>query len=274
MFEVDEFKIYCGDSCQITDKIVVSQPTIREIKDFGEKKYFSAVQTLTSVGADLKWQLDDLGIDYTAIEDYDLFIKVLSQMLSSRKELYTKLTSDDVNDETLAERARYSDEELADLLVNPLQLVLNIDLADYKTYVNKETNMVVLYDIKEDIVIDSLVYSKIVDAVRLIHGFKRNNKKPANETTKRILIEEARDNYYYDSQKPYKSYFKSLVSSLAARRHCMPSEVLDLKVGMFLDSIKRDAKVLEADLLLQGAYSGFASLKDVSKSRLDWSGDL
>ena len=30
----------------------------------------------------------------------------------------------------------------------------------------------------------------------------------------------------------------------------------------------------DAQLLLQGAYSGFASLKGVDKERLDWAGDI
>jgi hypothetical protein len=43
---------------------------------------------------------------------------------------------------------------------------------------------------------------------------------------------------------------------------------------MFFDSIKRIKKIQDAELLLQGAYSGFASLKGVDKTRLDWAGDI
>ncbi len=46
---------------------------------------------LTSVGADLKWQLWDMGIDYTKIDDYDLFIKVISQLVSSKKKLLNNI---------------------------------------------------------------------------------------------------------------------------------------------------------------------------------------
>ena len=40
MFEVDELKIYRGSDIQITDKIVVKQPTLDQIVEFGERKYF------------------------------------------------------------------------------------------------------------------------------------------------------------------------------------------------------------------------------------------
>ena len=70
MFEVDELDIYRGGDIEITPKIIVTQPTLGQIADFGEKRYFNAVYTLTAVGADLKWQLWDLEqIDYTKIEE-------------------------------------------------------------------------------------------------------------------------------------------------------------------------------------------------------------
>ena len=61
----NELEMYYGDDVKITDKITVTQPTVMQIKNFGEKDYFNAVYNLTSVGADLKWQLWDMGIDYT-----------------------------------------------------------------------------------------------------------------------------------------------------------------------------------------------------------------
>lgn len=54
MFEIDELKIYKGSDIRITDKIVVTQPTIDQIIEFGEKRYFQTVHTLTGVGADFK----------------------------------------------------------------------------------------------------------------------------------------------------------------------------------------------------------------------------
>ena len=80
MYEYDELSIYRGRDIQITNTIKITQPTLGQIEEFGEQKYFSAIHTLTSVGADLKWQLWDLSIDYTKIEDFDLFIKLTSQL--------------------------------------------------------------------------------------------------------------------------------------------------------------------------------------------------
>ena len=69
----DDLKIYRGCDIPVTSKIIVKQPRLQQIVDFGEKEYFYAIYTLISVGADLKWQLWEKGIDYTEIEDYELF---------------------------------------------------------------------------------------------------------------------------------------------------------------------------------------------------------
>jgi hypothetical protein len=46
----------------------------------------------------------------------------------------------------------------------------------------------------------------IVDAVRKIHGFKRNNEIPANEITKMDLIDDARDEAMMSAKKEYVTF--------------------------------------------------------------------
>ena len=275
MFDVDDLKIYRGSDIRITDKIVVIQPTIDQIIEFGEKRYFSAVHTLTSVGADLKWQLwDYFGIDYTTIDDFELFKLAIYKTLSSKKKIYNELMGH--REEYEEQLKNISKEELADMLVNPISLILkDIDFADFEEYESDKSLETILYDKEHDITIDRLVYTRIVDAVRKFHGFKRNNQIPANEITKMDLIEDARDEAMMASQKPYKSVLKPLISALAVKTGQLGSEnIWNTKINMFFDAIKRVNKIQDAELLLQGAYSGFASLKGVDKSRLDWTGDL
>jgi len=275
LLNIDEFKIYDGDDIQITKDIIVTQPSLRDIKNFGEQRYFGAVHSLTSVGADLKWQLwDMLQIDYTKIEDYELFIKLISQLVSSKKHLYKALIE---NPEKYAdELASYSEEELEDMKINPLQLVLkDIDLADFIPCELKKNGQIVLYNTERDIVIDRMIYAQIVDVVRKIHGFKRNNQIPANERTKMDLIEDARDEAMAAANKPYRSILKPLVSALSVKTGQIGKDVvMEMNIARFFDNIKRVGKIQDAELLLNGAYSGFASLKGIDKSRLDWTGNI
>lgn len=275
MFDIDELKIYRGSDIPITDKIIVTQPTIDQIIEFGEKRYFGAVQCLTGVGADFKWQLwDYYKIDYTTIDDFELFKKIIWGSLSSKKHIYKELTE---NREKYAEQLKnISEEDLEDMLVNPLSLVLkDIDLADFEEYQSDKCPETILYDKERDITIDRFVYTRMVDAVRKIHGFKRNNQLPANEITKMFLIDDAREEAMLSAQKPYKSVLRPLISALAVKTGQLGSEsIWNTKVNMFFDSIKRINKIQDATLLLQGAYSGFASLKGVDKDRLDWAGEI
>lgn len=275
MFEYDELSIYRGKDIQITPKIIVTQPTLDQIEKFGEKRYFSAVHTLTAVGADLKWQLwDYLGIDYTTIDDYELFKKMICNSLSSKKRIYKELTE---NLDKYAEQLKtISEDELNDMLINPLSLILkDIDLADFEEYESDKCQETILYDKEHDITIDRFVYMKIVDAVRRIHGLKRNDQMPANDITKMFLIDDARDEAIAASKKEYKSILQPLISALICKTGQLGCDsIWNTKIYMFFDAIKRINKIQEATLLLQGAYSGFASLKGVDKDRLDWTGEI
>lgn len=274
MFECDELSIYRGRDIQITPKVIVMQPTLDQIERYGEKRYFSAVHTLTAVGADLKWQLMDyFGIDYTQIKDYDLFIKYIAGSVSSKKRIREELLSNP--DKYKDQLSKLTQEDLDEMLVNPMELVLkDIDIGDFMPC---QTNYgdIILYNKERDITIDRAIYAQIVDVVRKIHGWKRNNEMPANERTKMDLIEDARDDAVAASRRPYKSILKPLISALMCKTGiCGDERVWNMPIGMFFDNIKRLEKIQDATLLRQGAYSGFASLKGVDKTRLDWTGDI
>lgn len=275
MYDLDKLQLYRGRDIYITDKIIITQPSIGQIEEFGEKRYFTAVNNLTSVGADLKWQLWDFyNIDYTKIEDYELFIKLVYKLVSSKKYLYKELTENP--DKYEEQISQISDDDLREMLVNPLQLILkDLDLADFQVMENKNNGQIVLYNREKDIIIDRLIYSQIIDIVRKIHGLKRNNQIPANERTKMDLIDDSRDESIAASKRPYESVLLPLISSLAVKcGMCGDERIWDMKIGMLFYNIKRAFKIQDATLLLQGAYSGFASLKGIDKSRLDWTGDI
>ena len=277
-YKYDDLKIYRGSDIYITDKIKIKQPTIGQIEEFGEQRYFSAVLNLTSVGVDLIWHLTEMGIDFTKISDYDLFCKVIVPLVSSKKNILKLLEQNYLYDEECAKIYNsLSDEDKEEMLINPLELILdNIDLADFIQCTDTTTNEVVLYNREKDITIDRTVYMRVVDVVRKMHGFKRNNIVPANESTKQDMIEDARDEHLASKYNTFKSILLPYVSSLINHPSCSykHNDIWDLGINAFFDSIKRINKIQNATLLLQGAYSGFASLKGIDNERLNWSGDL
>jgi len=253
----DELQLYCGDDIVLKDKIIVTQPTLNQIKEFGENDYFNSVHTLCSVGADMKWQLwDNFGIDYTKIDDYELFLRFTFNAL----------------------RPYYNEDK--EHTVNPVELILkDIDFSKFQVYTVTDTQQLILYNSEEDITIDRLAYSQIVDCVRKIHGLKRNNELPANERTKMDMIEDARDEAMAQKIRSQgngiSSVLRPLISSLSVYTgQCGDNKIMNMKICMFLDNIKRAYHIQDSQMLLQGAYSGFANLKGVDTSRLDWSSPL
>ena len=152
IFEYDELKMYFNEPFYINDKISIYIPTIGDIVEFGEKEYYSIIHTLTCIPSDMKSRLDDAGIDYMEISDFELFM-LLSRGLS---------------------------QELTRLVLGDL------DLSKFEQYLNNTNNEVVLYDAENDIVIDRLIYAKMVDYIRKVHNIKPKIEKAANKTTKKI----------------------------------------------------------------------------------------
>lgn len=240
----DELLIYRGKDYNLAPGITIHQPTLNEICDYGERAYWSMIYTLTSTGADLKFQLDDMGIDYTTISDFKLFYSLLAPPYHSSK---TSIITGD------------------------------LELSDFELFQKNSSEEIVMYDSKRDILIDEQIYLKFAEILRNMHGLKRNAQIPANEATKQILIEDAREEYELGKDKPYVSQLKNLVSAMV---NCQGfkyshSQVWDMKINAFLDSVKRISKIKNAEMLLQSGYSGFGiNLKEIPNSQLNWLGEL
>ncbi|MDE7367507.1 MAG: hypothetical protein K2N24_09150 [Lachnospiraceae bacterium] len=240
----DELQIYRGKDFFVKEGIVIHQPTLDEICNYGERQYWSMVYTLTSVGADMKFQLFDMGIDYTTISDFQLFYGLLSRS--------------------------FSKEQTAILLGE-------LDFSRLQIFQKKDSEDIVMYDRETNIEIDEYTYLMIADVLRSMHGLKRNDQLPANEATKQILIEDAREDYLRNKNREYHSQLKNMVSAMI---NCNGfkynhNEVWNMKINAFIDSVRRISKMKNADLLLQSGYSGFGvNLKEISTKQLDWLGEL
>lgn len=248
MNSIDGLKIYRGKDYYINEYISIRQPTIDEICEYGEKDYYNMVYTLCSVGADLKWQLDDMGVDYSKVSDFELFYSILCRG-------YTK--------------------EQTNILFGNI-----IDFSTMEIMYNKNLEENVLIQFFEDgtyLQIDKYVYSSIVGVLRKMHRIKRNDEIAGNEATRQILIEDARDEYEENKNKPYKPYLLNLVSSMVNSEGFKRDDVtvFDMKIYAFMDSVARIGKIKNSELLLQSGYSGFGiDLKKINNEETNWLGEL
>ena len=77
---------------KVNEFIKVRIPTVGEVIDH-EDDYYSMVSMLTAMPIDMMVQLDDIGIDFTKINEYELFIL----MFSALKERDTSLIFGDLD---------------------------------------------------------------------------------------------------------------------------------------------------------------------------------
>ena len=83
-YQVDELRLYIGEDIKIANGITLKQPTIGDIANYNEAEYFSMAQTLCATPSSMKVALDDMGLDYMKVDDFQLFM-MLCQSLTPDK---------------------------------------------------------------------------------------------------------------------------------------------------------------------------------------------
>ena len=239
-FEIDELQLYFGDDYVINDYITISQPSIGQVVDYGESSYFSTIYTLTAIPSDMKAPLWDMGIDWTELDDFELFI-MLSQTLTLDK---TSLLFGD------------------------------LDFSQLKPYPNKVNGDIVLANKETGVVIDKMIYLRIVSYLRKLHNITPKIERAANEMTKKVLIEEDRNKIRLNQEKPFKSYLLPLIAAVKVKQGYTKEYVRNMGLYEFFDDIARMSLINNADHLLSAAYAGTIDMKKINKQDFNWMKEL
>ena len=225
-------------SIDITPKMLIRIPSVGEILD-SEQSYYNITTSLTATPYQYMVQLDDMGIDYTEVSDYELFLM-----------LFPMFAKEDMS------------------------LVFgDIDTSDFCVSHNSINGTNIIYSQNNDIVIDELVYANIVNALRNVNLSERIKTKPGNEEAKRYLLEKERKKQKRNVNKKHDSYLEKLVIALVNRPEFKYNyeEVMDLSIYKFNQSFKQIQSSIAFDNTMIGVYSGTVDttkLKD--KSCLSW----
>lgn len=222
---------------KINDKISLVIPTVGEVIN-NEDDYYSLVSMITSMPIDLQVQLDDVGIDYTTVNAWEVFLISFDAVKS--------------HDTTL--------------------LFGDLDLSKFEMAENKENNEVVLADFEHDIVIDRVVYEKIATVLRKIHHLQKNTRKPANDEAKRFMLERERVKQKRKKRHSKESYLESLIVALVNTEQFKYDyeSVLGISIYQFNESLKQIIKKINYDNVMHGIYAGTVSAKDLKPEELNW----
>ena len=238
--DVDELQLYFGDDYIINDHIKITQPTIGQVVDYGEANYFSTIHTITAIPSDMKSQLWDIGLDWCEVDDFELFMMLVQTLTPDRTSI----------------------------------LFGDLDFSKLKPYRNNQNGDIVLADKETGIVIDKMIYLRIVNYLRKLHNIKPKVEKAANKMTKKVLIEEDRQKILYAKDKPFKSYLLPLISAIKVKQGYTKDYVRNMGLYEFFDDVSRAQIIDQANHLLNGAYCGMADLKKVPKQDFNWMREL
>lgn len=237
---IDELQLFRGKDYKINDYIMIHQPTLNEICDYTEQKYWNVVSTLTSTPADYKVILyDNFNLDYEKVDEFEFF-HTLSRQLS------IKDTS--------------------------ILFGESVDFSQFQIGINTVNEENVLYNPITHQMIDNFAYLQITDYLRKVHGLKKNCDVPLNEATRIFIIDSERREIERNKNKDVKSTLIPLISAMTNCEQFKYSHttVWDLPIYAFMDSVKRVQIIKSCDNIMQGAYSGCVDLKNISKDELNW----
>jgi hypothetical protein len=224
----------------INDKISVHVPTVDEIFEFGDQKYYSMVQSLVSTPFDLMVELDDIGIDYESISDYQLFVLMIESLAIGQ--------------------------ENTSILFNGL------DLKNFRESISPQNKERILYDAKHDIVIDQMIALEICNAIRKIHFWDAPQGHAGNAEAKQYLIQRNRMKKKRLAKKPYKSFLENIIISLVNTEEFKYDyeTVMNLSVYKLNASWRQIQKKKNWEQTMNGAYFGTVDLSKINLEKISW----
>lgn len=227
-----------ADKIPINDKICVCVPTVGEILDNDEDVYYGLVSLITSMPADLIAQLDEAGIDFTTISEWELFLMMFGGLSST----------------------------------NTKMLFGDLDLTKFSIAKNEQNGETVLVDRERDIVIDRAIHARIANTVRKIHHLEKNNKRPANDDAKRYMIERAKAKAKRNRRKQARSQLEPLIVALVNTKEFKYDYqgVRSLTIYQFNESVMQVMKRVSYDNQMFGVYSGTIDVKTLTQEDLNW----
>ena len=221
----------------VNDAIKIVIPTVGEIIDC-EDDYYNMVFLLTAMPIDLMVQLDDAGIDFAEINEYELFL-LMFQGLKSRD---THLIFGDLS------------------------------LESFELAVNPKNKMVVLRDEKNDIIIDRAIHGQISRVLRKIHHLEKNRRKPANQEAKEYMLRRAREKMLRHKNRAQESQLEPLIVAMVNTEQYKYDfkGTRELSIYQFNESVRQVIKKVDYDNRMHGVYAGTINPKDLKPDDLNW----
>jgi len=253
---IDADQFYFGYDYRINDKLVLHQPTVKEMIDIGISRYYQILHLFTTIPYDHMSELWDNGVDFTKISDMEFFIMMLGNSLS--------------NNGIESEKQDNIHKIGFDLFFGDIGFN-NIELC-------KREDEFVLFNKNNGVIFDVDAYKKVSQCLCLFHGIKKERFRPAGRRAKQEMINlDRQEKLEKAKQTSASSSFLPLISSVLNHPgyKYTREETLQLNVFFFMDCVSRIRLKDSVDNLAIGYYTGsLDSKKFKPEKQLNWMKDL
>lgn len=248
-YHFDKLRMYFGEDYTING-ITISIPTIGDILNIGESKFYQAISPFLSNSTSIRVLLYDVfKKDWNKTKDIEVFY-ILYQLLEDKEPL--KLLFKDFS---------FDGFEL-------IQARKNVDDPEY--------NHLALFNKNKNTIIYDDEYMEIAEYIREIMNIHPKVEKAKGKTTKHWILQEDRIKTQQEKGKRNESTLFPLVSSCANHPgfKYKLEELKQVNICQFMDSVNRIQKYEQGVAAMSGIYSGFVSAKDIPQDLINFMGDL
>ena len=247
-FKYDILRMYFCEDYWASDKIVIHQPTIQNIIDYGEAEFWAIVSTLCANPTSMRLELWNKGVDWNDLTDFDLFVMISGGLSRENTEI----------------------------------LFGDLDFTKFKPIKNDEGNTILIYMPDPSIQIDEEVYTRIVGYLRTMFDIHPKTEKAKGKATKEAIIWEDEMNLKTALAKQEKNKWKKstlfpLISAMVNHPgfKYKKNELRDIGIVEFMDSVKRLQIYENTTSFITGMYMGLIDTKSIDlKKELNWTRDL
>ncbi|MBQ7043778.1 MAG: hypothetical protein IKB90_01655 [Alistipes sp.] len=222
---------------KINDFITIRVPTIKDIIE-NEDDYYGNVALIVATPYDMMVQLDDMKIDFTQINEWDLFLLLFNE-----------------------------------LRTRDLSLIFDgLNLRDFVTAENKQNGNIILVNPKTGVKIDRAIHDQICRYLRKTLRLQKNDKRPANEEARKFLIERTRTKLKRRRKQLVESQIEKYIVALVNTSEFPYTyeSVLGLTINQFYASLHQIVKKIKYDKLMIGCYAGTVNMKELDQNELNW----
>lgn len=248
-YHFDKLKMYFGEDYTINN-ITISIPTIGEILEVGESKFYQSLLPFLNNPTSIRVFLyDTFHKDWNKTKDIEVFF-IMYQLVQDKEPL----------------KLIFKDFSFDDFVL----------ISAKKDVLDKEYDHLALFNEEKNILIYDDDYLEIAEYIRTMMNIHPKTEKAKGKTTKHWMLQEDRMKAQQNNDKKDSSTLLPLVSA-CINHPGFKYKLEDLKqvnICQFMDSVQRIQKYEQGIAALHGIYGGMVSAKDIPNDLINFMGDL